>query len=406
MSDALPHQGTGRAGTDPSAGARASAGTGASAGPFAGTSAGTDPSRAEGLRVGLVGAGGISRVHADAWRALGATGFVTSVQGAEAIASEYGFAAVPDVDALLDLVDVVDIVTPSSTHADFALRAIAKGRHVVCEKPLAATAAEAARVARAAAAAGVRLFPAHVVRYFGEYKAIKDAIDAGRIGTVAVQRFSRAGSAPRTPWFFSESAGGGVVRDLMIHDIDQAVWFAGPVASVYAVQNPPTVDDRVPAPVTAHVVLTHRSGVISHLHASWVAEGMPFRTSVEVSGSEGRVRHDSAEENVLRTDAVLSEGSTDYLPPMSPQESPYYAEIADFVAALRTGGDVRVSPADGIEAVAIAEAAYASIAAGAPVALPAPGEPLIAPATAVSPAAVTPATVSAVSAAEAEEAAR
>ncbi|WP_424937057.1 MULTISPECIES: Gfo/Idh/MocA family protein [Bacteria] len=358
MSDALPHPGKSR--TD------------------------ARPLPSETLRVGLIGAGGISHVHADAWRALGVTGFVTSAQGAEVIAAEYGFEAVPDVDTLLDLVDVVDIVTPSSTHADFALRAIAKGRHVVCEKPLAATADDAARVARAAAAAGVRLFPAHVVRYFGEYKAIKDAIEAGRIGTVAVQRFSRAGSAPRTPWFFSESTGGGLIRDLMIHDIDQAVWFAGPVASVYAVQNPPTVDDRVPVPVTAHVVLTHRSGVISHLHASWVAEGMPFRTSVEVSGSEGRLRHDSAEESVLRADAVLAEGSTDYLPPMSPQESPYYAEIADFVAALRTGGDVRVSPADGIEAVAIAETAYASIASGAPLALPAPGVPLVAPATAAS----------------------
>ena len=324
------------------------------------------------LKVGLIGAGGISRVHADAWRALGAEGYVTSLEGADEIAAEYGFTLVDDVDTLIDLVDIVDIVTPSSTHADFALRAIARRRDVICEKPLAATAEAATEVADAAEAAGVRLFPAHVVRYMGEYAQIKAGIDAGVVGALAVQRFSRAGSAPQTPWFFSERAGGGVIRDLMIHDIDQAVWFAGPVADVYAVQNPPTIDDRVPAPVTAHVVLTHRNGVISHLHASWVAPGMPFRTSVEVSGSEGRLRYDSAEDTALRTDAVLPEGDTDYLPPMSPQESPYYAEIADFVAALREGRDARVGPADGIEAVAVAEAAYASIAAGAAVALSTP----------------------------------
>lgn len=323
------------------------------------------------LKVGLIGAGGISRVHADAWRALGAEGFVTSLVGAEEIAEEYGFTLVSDVDTLIGLVDIVDIVTPSSTHADFALRAIARGRDVICEKPLAPTAELAATVAQAAADAGVRLFPAHVVRYMGEYAQIKAGIEAGRVGTLAVQRFSRAGSAPQTPWFFSEKAGGGVIRDLMIHDIDQAIWFAGPVSAVYAVQNPPTIDDRVPVPVTAHVVLTHRTGVISHLHASWVASGMPFRTSVEVAGSEGRLRYDSADDNSLRTDAVLPEGDTDYLPPMSPQESPYYAEIADFVAALREGRDARVGPADGIEAVAVAEAAYASIASGAPVTLPA-----------------------------------
>jgi len=321
------------------------------------------------LRVGLIGAGGISRVHADAWRALGAQGFVTSFQGAEAIADEYGFQVVAELDDLLGLVDVVDIVTPSSSHADLALRAIAAGRHVVCEKPLAATADEAQRVADAAVEAGVRLFPAHVVRYFGEYLRIKEAIDAGRLGDLAVLRFSRAGSAPQAPWFFRESTGGGVIRDLMIHDIDQAVWFAGPVASVFAVQNPPTVDDVVPSPVTAHVVLTHRSGVISHLHASWVAPGMPFRTSVSASGSAGRMTHDSADDRVSRTDAVLADEVADYLPPMSPSESPYYLEIADFVAALVSDGEARVSPADGIEAVAIAEAAYASIAAGTPTAL-------------------------------------
>jgi myo-inositol 2-dehydrogenase/D-chiro-inositol 1-dehydrogenase len=321
------------------------------------------------LKVGLIGAGGISRGHADAWRALGAEGYVTSLVGAEEIADEYGFELVDDIDTLIGLVDIVDIVTPSSTHADFALRAIASGRDVICEKPLAATAEAATTVARAAEAAGVRLFPAHVVRYMGEYAQIKAGIDAGRIGTLAVQRFSRAGSAPQAPWFFTESTGGGVIRDLMIHDIDQAVWFAGPVATVFAVQNPPTVDDRVPAPVTSHVVLTHRNGVISHIHGSWVAPGMPFRTSVEVAGSEGRLRYDSADDNALRTDAVAPEGATDYLPPMSPQESPYFAEIADFVAALREGREARVSPADGIEAVAVAEAAYASIAAGAPVTL-------------------------------------
>ncbi|MFJ4253988.1 Gfo/Idh/MocA family protein [Microbacterium sp. NPDC090003] len=319
------------------------------------------------LKVGLIGAGGISRVHADAWRALGVRGHVTSLAGAEEIAEEYGFELISDVDELIGRVDLVDIVTPSSTHADFALRAIAAGRDVVCEKPLAATSIDAARVADAAAAAGVRLFPAHVVRYMGEYAQIKAAIDAGRIGTVAVQRFSRAGAAPQSPWFFSESAGGGLIRDLMIHDIDQALWFAGDVSQVFAVQNPPTVDDRVPAPVTSHIVLTHANGVISHIHGSWVAPGIPFRTSVEVAGSDGRLRYDSAEDRTLRTDAVADPGATDYLPPMSPQDSPYYAEIADFVAALSEGREARVTPGDGIRAVAVAEAAMASITAGTPV---------------------------------------
>ena len=321
------------------------------------------------LRVGLIGAGGISRVHADAWRALGARGTVTSLAGAEAIAAEYGMSVAPDVPTLLAEVDVVDIVTPSSTHAAFALAAIEAGVHVVCEKPLAATAVEAQRIVEAAADAGVRLFPAHVVRYFPEYAHIKARIDAGEIGEVATQRFFRMGSAPAAPWFFQESSGGGVIRDLMIHDIDQALWFAGPAVSVYAVQNPPTVDDVVPSPVTAQVVLTHAGGAISHLQATWVAPGLPFRTSVEVSGDLGRLAYSSADDSSLRLDALPS-AATDYMPPMSPADSPYFREIADFMTALGQGIDARVTGADGVAAVVIAEAAYASIASGHPIALP------------------------------------
>lgn len=320
------------------------------------------------LRVGLIGAGGISRVHADAWRALGVRGTVTSLAGAEEIAAEYGFAVAPDVPSLLAGVDVVDIVTPSGTHPALALAAIAAGAHVVCEKPLAPTAGQAQEIAAAADAAGVRLFPAHVVRYFPEYARIKAQLDAGAIGSLATQRFFRMGSAPSADWFFRESTGGGVIRDLMIHDIDQALWFAGAVTSVYAVQNPPTVGDVVPAPVTAQVVLTHANGVLSHLQASWVAPGIPFRTSVEVSGSGGRLAYDSGTDASLLVDAVVTE-SQDYLPPMSPADSPYFREIADFVAAIDSGSPARVSGADGVAAVAVAEAAYASIASGRPVPL-------------------------------------
>lgn len=321
------------------------------------------------LSVGLIGAGGISAVHADAWRALGATVHVHSLAGADELAAEYGFTAQPTLDAVLANVDIVDIVTPSGTHADIALAAIAAGKHVICEKPLAPTAERAVEIAAAAAAAGVRLFPAHVVRYFDEYAAIKAAIDAGRIGRTAVQRFHRMGAAPETGWFFRESTGGGVVRDLMIHDIDQALWFAGPVTEVFAVQNPPTVDDVVPTPVTAHVTLTHASGVLSHLQAAWVAPGMPFRTAVEVSGDAGRLRYDSAGDFSMLVDTVADPGEADYMPPMSPEASPYYAEIVAFLDAIEQGVDARVTPADGIAAVAVAEAAHASIRSGAPVTL-------------------------------------
>ncbi|MCD2499551.1 Gfo/Idh/MocA family protein [Microbacterium nymphoidis] len=320
------------------------------------------------LTVGLIGAGGISAVHADAWRALGARVLVHSVVGAQELADAYGFTAVATLDEVLDAADIVDIVTPSGTHREIALRAIDAGVHVICEKPLAATAEDARDVAAAAERAGVRLFPAHVVRYFAEYHALREQVRAGRIGRVATQRFTRMGQAPSTRWFFDEAKGGGVVRDLMIHDLDQAVWLAGDVTEVYAVQHPASVDGQVPVPVTAHVTLTHANGVLSHLQATWLSPGMPFRTSIEVSGDQGRLSFASRDDATLVADVAVTDDAG-YMPPMSAQESPYYSEIAAFVAAIRSGGEARVSPADGIAAVALAEAAMASIRSGQPVTL-------------------------------------
>src|SRR5699024_9617786 len=115
-------------------------------------------------------------------------------------------------------------------HADYALEAIAHGVPTICEKPLGTTSADARRVAEAARRENVPVFPAHVVRFFPEYVALKRAVDAGRVGTPAVVRLSRAGQAPTAgTWFFDERVGGGIVLDQMIHDLDQARWLAGPV---------------------------------------------------------------------------------------------------------------------------------------------------------------------------------
>src|SRR5699024_9786301 len=126
---------------------------------------------------------------------------------------------------------------------------------------LALTAEDAQELAARAERAGRMLLPAHVGRYFPQYAAAKAAIDRGAIGEVAVLRFERTGSFPTQPWFGDEAQSGGIVMDQMIHDMDQAVWMAGPVEGVYAQQSTSSATDTVR---TAHVVLTHHSGAISH----------------------------------------------------------------------------------------------------------------------------------------------
>ncbi|TDE93905.1 Gfo/Idh/MocA family oxidoreductase [Occultella glacieicola] len=320
-------------------------------------------------RVGLIGAGGISGVHAAGWRALGADVVVHSEHGAHALADTFGFRTADTLTELWPQVDLVDIVTPTATHAELALAAIAAGKHVICEKPLARTSVEAAAVVGAAEAAGVRVFPAHVVRYFPEYVAARDAIRAGRIGTVAVARFRRMSAAPKADWFFDEARSGGIVLDQMIHDLDQAEWLAGPVARVFARSTAKAGDGGRVA--SAAVLLTHTSGAISHVYGVWGHPGLRFTSSFEIAGDAGLLRYDMARSDTVRVQLGGPADAGGYLPATDPSESPYAAELADFWAAIESGTQASVAGTDGVRAVALAEAVLASAASGVPVDLPA-----------------------------------
>lgn len=311
----------------------------------------------ETMRIGIVGAGGIAPPHIEGWLALGSEVSILRRTDAQALADRFDIQVVDSLGELIDAVDVIDIISPTPTHLDIARAAFARGRHVVCEKPLAVTAADAQALADAAAAVDVRLFPAHVVRYFAGYADLHERIDT--IGTLTELTFQRTVAAPAAAWFFSQDAGGGLIRDLMIHDLDQALWMAGPVVEVSATQDPPAIDGVVQPPVSAHVTLTHANGAVSHVRADWFGPETPFRSLAEVAGTEG----------ILRFDTADSSGQRDgYLPPTDDVD-PYQAQLADFAEAIRTGREARVTPADGVAAVAVVDAAYESLRTGHPVVL-------------------------------------
>ncbi|MGB3373871.1 MAG: Gfo/Idh/MocA family oxidoreductase [Microbacterium sp.] len=306
-------------------------------------------------RVGIVGAGGIAPPHIEGWLALGAEVGILRRTGADALAERYGIRVHDTLDGLLDMAEIVDIVSPTPSHPDIAQAAIDRGLHVVCEKPLAVTASDAQAMADAARAAGVRLFPAHVVRYFEGYRRLHEQRES--VGRMLELTLRRTVAAPSAAWFYSQELGGGLIRDLMIHDLDQALWLAGPVAEVSATQDPSAVD--APPPVSAHVTLTHVNGAISHVRADWFEPDTPFRSQIEVVGADGILRFD--------TDS-LGTAREGYLPPASDLD-PYQAQLADFLDAIRTGLDARVTPEEGVAAVALVDAAYASLASGHPIVL-------------------------------------
>lgn len=333
------------------------------------------------LAVGLIGAGGISHAHIPAWLELGASVTVFTIEGGDEVAARYGIRHVESLEELLAGCDLVDICTPTPTHRFLVEAALTAGKDVVCEKPIALTRADAEAIGALAAAVGHQVFPAHVVRYFPEYRLAQQAIAAGQIGQPAISRFTRIGAHPAwADWFGDNAQSGGIIMDQMIHDLDIARWICGEVVDVYAVQSrvaPATTDngagergaDVAPPCVTAQVVLTHESGALSYVTGVWGPPGTTFTTSFSLAGSEGVLVHDSRTDLSIRFDTGERLAAGGMRPDTSLSESPYLTELRDFAAAFAGGSAPRVSFEDGVRAVDIATAANESLRIGASVTL-------------------------------------
>ena len=326
------------------------------------------------LRVGVVGTGFIGETHVAAWAAEGIHAVIHDVDTgrAAALADRHGARVAESLDELFGAVDVVDICTPTHLHAEVAIAAARAGRHVICEKPMARTLADAEAMLAAARDAGVRLFVAHVVRFFPEYIAARAAVLDGAIGEPAVLRLTRASFRPRQPaghWFFDHAKSGGIVLDLMVHDLDYARWIAGDVVAVHcrsaSVAQPEAGVDHAVA------ILTHRSGAISHVSASWGYAPPTFRTAVEIAGSRGLIAQDSTATTPV-TPSLLADAAGGGLTAMADTAlagDPFRLELAEFARAIRDGTEARIGAADGLEALRIALAADESARTGAVVRL-------------------------------------
>ncbi|MCI0521410.1 MAG: Gfo/Idh/MocA family oxidoreductase [Chloroflexi bacterium] len=322
------------------------------------------------MKVGIAGVGFMGSTHAAGWAQTGAeiAGFIAeTVEEAQPLAVQYGVQIYPDLAAMLAEVDVVDLCTPTHLHHAMALQAAAAGKHIVCEKPLARTAAQAREMVAACRTAGVRLLVAHVVRFFPEYALAQAAIAEGQIGKPGVIRLSRGSYRPKKPvgnWFLDEKKSGGILMDLMIHDYDYARWIGGEVESVFARR---VTAGRPKAAVDYGLaILKHRNGALSHIAGAWAYPPPTFRTRLEISGDCGMVEFDSeATAPILSLVQRLGGDAPDVALPSSPvNESPYTTQIKEFYAALLEGKPVRISAEDGLAAVEIAEAAMQSALSG------------------------------------------
>lgn len=330
------------------------------------------------MRIGIVGTGFMGAVHAAAWSETGAVlaGFISKdLPSAERLAAQYAAVIYPDLERMLADVDVVDVCAPTHRHHEIVLAAAAAGKDIVCEKPLARTLEQGQEMIAACEQAGVKLMVAHVVRFFPEYVQAKAHVDSGAIGQPAVLRFTRGVFQPKKAvdnWFVDPQKSGGMMLDLMIHDLDYARWVAGDVESVYAKK----ISSSSPGSGIDHglAILKHKSGAISHVEGSWAYPPPMFRTRFEIAGSNGLIQQDSGATAAiaLHLHQSLDEDIPDVPLPSSPlDEDPYTTEIKAFYDCIANDTAVPVTGADGLAALQLALAAIESAETGKPVYLPA-----------------------------------
>lgn len=172
------------------------------------------------LRAGVVGAGVFGGYHARKYASLAEAELVGVLDAhperAAALAAELGVRAFDDLDAFLDAVEVVTVASPGATHGEIAGQAIAAGRSVYVEKPLAATLDGAAALVTAAARAGVVLGCGHQERVVFAAMGLLDAPET----PISVEAVRRGTPNPR-------NRDVSAVLDLMIHDLDLALTLAG-----------------------------------------------------------------------------------------------------------------------------------------------------------------------------------
>jgi predicted dehydrogenase len=328
------------------------------------------------MKIGIVGVGFMGTTHAASWAETPAeiVGFTAETQTeAGALSKQYMTTVYPSLEAMLPDVDVVDICSPTHLHYEMALKAAAAGKHVICEKPLARTTRQSREIVTACKKSGVQLLVAHVVRFFPEYALAQSAVAEGQIGKPGVIRLHRGSYRPKKPagnWFLDEVKSGGILMDLMIHDYDYARWIAGDVESVSARR---VTQLHPEAPVDyGLVILSHRSGTLSHIAGAWAYPLPAFRTHLEIAGDRGLIEFDS-EGTAPIQNLILKTGGADApdvaLPSSPVSESPYTTQLKEFYRALADGVAPRVSASDGLAAVQIAEAALESAHSGQPVTL-------------------------------------
>lgn len=356
------------------------------------------------IGIGIVGGGYMGKAHAVAMAAVGAV-FDTALRprlemvaaagpaSAERYRAAFGFRrAAPDWQALVadPRVEAVVIASPEHTHRAIAEAALALGKPVLCEKPLADSVADAAAMVRAAEAAGVANMVGFNYIRTPASRFARQLLAEGAIGTVTWFRGEHAEDFLADPAMpFSWRCAGqanGTLGDLAPHPLNAALALMGPIVQVSASVECVHRDrpgGRVDNDDHAQIMCRFASGAMGHLYASRIATGRKMGYAYEIFGTRGAIRFDQEDQNALWL--YLAEGpeaTRGFRKILAGPAHPDFAafclgpghgtgyqdqiviEARDFLEAIATGRPVWPTFRDGLAVAEVIAAVRTSAASG------------------------------------------
>jgi myo-inositol 2-dehydrogenase / D-chiro-inositol 1-dehydrogenase len=265
----------------------------------------------ERVRIGLIGAGFVSDIHAHAFKHHVQNADVVAVasrteEKAARFAAAHGIAdAYGDYRALLERrdIDLVTVAIPNDLHCRAVCEAAESGKHVICEKPLCRTLAEADQMIAACTRAGRYLFYAEELLFAPKYVRAKKLVDEGALGKPFLVKQWEEHDGPHEPWFWDVNrSGGGVLFDMGCHSIEYARWVLGKpaVKSVSATMGTFVHKDKTRGEDHSLVTVEYEGGMIGHAENSW-AKGGGVDDRAEIYGTTGHTRADLLHGTALRT---------------------------------------------------------------------------------------------------------
>ncbi|MCY4422780.1 MAG: Gfo/Idh/MocA family oxidoreductase [Acidimicrobiaceae bacterium] len=303
----------------------------------------------------VVGSGFMARTHSDAYLRIGSAHVryvcAPDPDRASALAGRLpGARGLVDFDLVLGdgNVDAVDLCVPTNLHRPYAERALAAGKHVLVEKPLALTLEDADAIVAAARACDRVVMVAMVLRFWPAYREALKAVRSGSIGSPQAVSSMRMSPPPTwNSWMQDHAESGGPVVDLMIHDLDFTTELVGSPDAIWGGS----------AGLVDHAVVTTQHGDAVAVHeASWaLPASRPLHSRLHVVGTDGTVEHRFGPGG---ESLVLARRDGPQEPVEYDRTDPFEAELAYFVDCVENGREPqRASVEVGRDALAVALAA-------------------------------------------------